>query len=218
MRKIPTLVCCVLLITCFIQSGLAEKEFTLRNGILFGDTMDDILKKETSLTRLSETSNTFKGRVAGYNDTECIFFFDSNQKLISMDYSFANNICTTRESTNDVYKKLYQSLSRQYGKPKGNTGGTTYIITGPAIDRMGIWVYLLGALDKNSGDYYDYDEWIVDTDSYHVKIDLISYYYRNQDFEYFYFVDLSYHQFTDDDLQAAIDNKLDEQNEVDNDL
>ena len=214
------LVCMVILVViCFSLTSVsyADEGFKLRNGITFGDTIDDIIAKETTLTRTGDDSNWFKGKIAGYNNAECGFYFDDNGKLKSMDYDFSAS-CSSRETTNDVYKKLYQSLVRQYGKAKGNTGGSVELITGPAIERMGVWVYLLGSLEKNAGDYYDYDEWIVDTENYHVKIDLISYYYRDSDYEYSYFVDLSYHMYTDDEYWAKIEEKRTEQNEVDDDL
>ena len=217
MKRFITVLITAILTLSLIGTSFAEEGFSLRNGIVFGDTIETILQKETSLVREGDDSNWFKGKIAGYNDAECGFYFDDDGKLISMDYGFGNS-CTSRDSTDDVYKKLYQSLNRKYGKPKGNTGGTTYIITGPAIDRMGFYVYLLGSLDNYKGDYYDYDEWVIDQDDYHVKIDLISYYYRNSDYEYSYFVDLSYHYFTDEDLEAAINEKVTEQEEVDNDL
>ena len=198
-------------------TSFAEEDFTLRNGIKFGDTIDDILQKETSLTRNSETSNTFTGKIAGYSDAECTFSFDAEGKLKSMHYDFSES-CYSRDSTSDVYKKLYQSLVRQYGSAEGNTGGSCELITGPAMTQMALWVYLLGAMDKCDGDYYDYDEWIVDTDSYHVKIDLVSYYYRDSDYEYSYFVDLSYYMYTDEEYLEKLDEKHYEQDEVDNDL
>ena len=196
----------------------ADSEFKLRNGILFGDTMETILEKETTLKRESEDSQWFKGRIAGYEGAECGFILDDDGKLADMTYSFGDDVCTSRDSMNEVYKTLFSSLNRLYGKPIGNTGGTTHLITGNAIDRMSIFVYLLGSLDGYSADYTDYDEWIVDCDEYHVKIDLISYYYRDSNYNYSYRVDLSYHRFTDEDLQKAMDEKNGKQQEVDNDL
>lgn len=217
MKKIVSAIICLALSLTFIVPCFAASDFTLRNGILFGDTIDDILAKEKTLKRASDDSYRFEGKIAGYTDTGCIFSFDDDGKLVSMRYDFSDS-CYSKESTSDVYDKLYQSLVRQYGKAKGNRNGTTYIITGPAIDTMAVWVYFLGALGDNKGDYYDYDEWVIDAKDYHVKIDLVSYYYRNSDFEYQYFCDLSYLMFTDADLDAAIDEKMEKQNEVDQDL
>ena len=206
------------LILCLCVSGysIADDEFTLRNGIKFGDTMDDILVKETTLERTSETSNEFKGKIAGYNNASCVFGF-ADEKLISMNYGFSQS-CTSRDTTNDIYKNLYQSLNRQYGKPLGNTGGTVHLITGPAMTGMGLIVYLFGSLEKYTADILDYDEWIVYLDDYCVKIDLTSYYYRDSSYQYNYYVNLSYLKFTDEDVSEALQHKQEQQDEVDNDL
>ena len=51
-----------------------------------------------------------------------------------------------------------------------------------------------------------------------VKIGLISYYYRDSDYNYNYFVDVSYKMFTDSDLEAELSAKQAENDAVDNDL
>lgn len=207
---------CLMVSVCGLAS--AAEDFELRQGIRFGDTMATILLKESTLVRESETSNWFNGRIAGYDNAQCGFYFDDDDKLVSMDYSFGDKICTDKSEATDVYKTLYDSLVRKYGSPKGNTGGNVELITGPAIDRMALYVYLFGGLTGYSGDYVDYDEWIVDCGSYNVKIDLISYYYRNSDYEYFYHVDVSYHRYTDEEYNAEVEKKRQERMEVDNDL
>ena len=83
---------------------------------------------------------------------------------------------------------------------------------------MAVFVGLFGGLDGYFGDYADYDEWIVDTDGGHVKIDLIAYYYRDDVFNYSYFVSLSCKFNTDADYDAAWQEKQAERAEVDNDL
>ena len=212
------LLCALLALSC-IPFALADVEFTLRNGIEFGDTMETILTKETTLERESEDSNWFNGRIAGYDNATCGFYFDDDGKLDGMDYKFGEEVCTSRDTMNDVYKKLYQSLVRQYGTPLGNTSGSCYLITGPAVTQMALWVYFVVPLAEGSaGDYVDYDEWVVEADGYNVKIDIVSYYFRDSDYEYSYYVDLSYQYFTDADLEEAVNEKQSEQEEVDNDL
>lgn len=210
--RISIAILCMILLLC--STALAD-DFTLRSDIHFGDTMETILQKETTLTRTSETSNSFSGTIAGYSGSTCGFAFDDEGKLISMTYEFD---CTSRESTNSHYKTLYDSLVRKYGSPLGNTNGSCHLITGPAMSNMAVWVYLFGTFNGWSADYYDYDEWTVDCDDYHVKIDLVSFYYRNSDYEYTYEVNLSYKQYTDAEYQAALDEKKTEREAVDNDL
>lgn len=212
--RLFSVVAVFMLVLCLTVPAFAD-EFTLRSGIHFGDTIEDIVAKETTLTRTSETSNSFTGKIAGISDSTCDFVFDDNNGLISMVYEFD---CFSKDILNTNYKTLYDSLVRKYGKAEGNTGGNCELITGPAITRMALWVYLFGELDGWSADYYDYDEWIVDCDNYHVKVDLVSYYYRNSDYEYTYTIDLSYHKYTDADYQEALNDKKNEQEEVDNDL
>ena len=216
-RLVSVLVSLVLMVSCF-SSALAAADFTLRSGIKFGDTMEDILTKEKTLTRESEDSNWFKGKIAGYSDAQCYFKLNDDGKLIDMEYSFGSSVCSSRDEMNNVYKKLYDSLKRQYGNPLGNTGGSCELITGGAIESMIITVYAFGSLDGYSADYTDYDEWIVDCDDYHVKIDMASYYLRDKSYDYTYTVSLSYHYYTDEDYDAAVREKEGERQEVDDDL
>lgn len=208
--RISIAILCMILLLC--STALAD-DFTLRSDIHFGDTMETILQKETTLTRTSETSNSFSGTIAGYSGSTCDFAFDDEGKLISMTYEFD---CTSRDSTNSHYKTLYDSLVRKYGSPLGNTNGSCHLITGPAMDKIG-FVYFIRTIDGWSADYYDYDEWIVDCDDYHVKIDLVSYYVRNQS-TYLYYANLSYKQYTDAEYQAALNEKKTEREAIDNDL
>jgi len=215
MKKVITLVLvCVIVMTSF---AVAENEsgFKLRSGIEFGDTIEIIAEKEKSLTRTSDGSKVYEGRISGYDDATCEFFFDDDERLESMMYSFD---CFSRDATNSCYDALYSGLVRKYGNPEGNTGGNCELITGPAITNMAFTVYLLGELDGYAADYYDYDEWIVDCAEYHVKIDIVSFYHRDDDFNYTYSVYLSYHKYTDEDYQEKIDAKKNERDEVDSDL
>ena len=216
-RLVSVLVSLVLMVSCF-SSALAAEDFTLRSGIKFGDTLEDILAKEKTLTRESEDSNSFTGKIAGYSNANCSFSFDDDGKLIDMQYTFNNNICTSRDEMNNVYKKLYESLKRQYGNPLGNTGGKLHLITGEAITTMAILVYLFGSLDGYSADYADYVEWVIDCNDYHVKIDIVSFYTRSKNYTYDYYVALSYHCFTDEEYTAAVREKEGEIQEVDADL
>ena len=213
------IISCLLVFAILFSACLAfAEDFTLRSGIKFGDTMEDIVAKETTLTRESDTSNSFTGKVAGYSDVECTFAFDDDGKMKSMSYWFSGSVCTSKSTANDIYDTIRKSMVRQYGSGLGNTGGSCHLITGPAIDSMALWVYLFGSLDGYDGNYIDYDEWIVDVEDYHVKIDLISYYYRDSKYNYTYMVSASYLKYTDEDYDAAVKAKRGEQEEIDSDF
>ena len=221
MKKLCSLIlAAILLMSTAVAPALAD-DFTLRNGIHFGWTLEQIEAVET-LTKNDDLITTddgshieYKGKIAGYDDSVCMFFFDVDGKLTDMRYDFD---ATSRDDASSMYSTLSKSLTRQYGKPLGNTGGTLNIITGEAFDHFGLMVYLYTYLLNGGGDYYDYDEWIIDVNDYQVKIDLISYYVRNSSYEYTYKVVLSYKRFTDEDRLNALIENMAEQEAIDNDL
>jgi len=206
-----------LLLTFSATSAFAEG-FVLRSGITFGDTMEDILAKEKTLTRKDETSNEFKGSIAGFDDAYCNFRFDDDNKLKSMKYYFGDEINTSQSDANSTYKTLKESLVRKYGSPVGNTGGTLELIYGPAVEDFALLMAVAAYVDGYKVDYIDYDEWIVKCDDYNVKIDLMSYYWRDDDYKYSYTVALSYHMYTDAEYDAKLQEKRNEREAVDNDL
>lgn len=218
-RLVSVLVSLVLMVSCF-SSALAAEDFTLRSGIKFGDTLEDILAKEKTLTRDSDDddyegkkSYRFEGKIAGYSDADCKFSFDDDGKLIDMEYLFDSD---TRDEMSDVYKKLYDSLKRQYGTPLGNTGGSLYSFTGSTFDSL-FAALVVGQYSGWKVDYVDYDEWVVDCDGYHVKIDMVSY-YTIAEYLKSYKVVLSYHYFTNEEFIAKVQEKEAERQEVDGDL
>ena len=210
----------ILLVLCCVTTAFADEEFVLRNGIKFGDTIDEIVEKETTLTRKSDDSNWFVGTIAGYKDSEAGFFFDDGGKLEDMGYSFSQfgSDYKARSDVSDVYATLYKSIVRKYGSPIGNVGGNAELITGSAITRMSVMVYIVGGADGYDGDYLDYDEWIVDCAGGHVKIDLVSYYYRDSNYKYHFYVDLSYYFYTDADYEEARNEKIAARKVVDDDI
>ena len=204
----------------------ADTSFPLRSGIEFGDTKEEVFTKETTLEGgysdpfnifTDDIAYWFTGKIAGYSDAKCTFYFNEIDQLVSMNYSF-DDACSSRDRMNNIYETLYQSLTRKYGNSIGNTGGKCELIIGPALDRMILYVYTLDSSDGSSRNYIDYDEWIVDVDNDHVKIDLVSYYWRDNKYNYYYKVDLSYHFYTEAEYQDAINKKRAEREEVDNDL
>ncbi len=70
-RFLAFTVLCVLAVST-VSLSFADA-FSLRNGIVFGDTIDDVVAKEKTLTRESDDSNWFKGTISGYDDAQCGF-------------------------------------------------------------------------------------------------------------------------------------------------
>lgn len=223
-KKFSLLLLALVILGFSVCCAEADTSFPLRSDIEFGDTKEEVFAKETTLEGRGEytlnpfvddNAYLFRGKIAGYSNAKCIFYFNETDQLVSMNYSFADE-CSSRDRTNDIYKALYQSLTRKYGNSIGNTGNQVELITGPAFDRMGFYVFIM--TDGDPRNCIDYDEWIVDVDNDHVKIDLVSYYWRDSQYDYHYSVDLSYHFYTEAEYQDAINKKHAEREEVDNDL
>ena len=216
-RIISIALVCILFFGC-INVAVVE-EFQLRNGIHFGDDLETVKCKETLTIQNSskeETNNVwFDGKIAGIQGSVRYDFDEETGKLIEMQYTF--NSRSIKDTVDSEYSTLYQSLVRKYGNPLGNTGGSLNLITGSAITDSATLIVLFQMIG-GTGDFRDYDEWIVNCGSYNVKIDLISYYVRTKDYDYTYGNMISYHYYTDTDYLNAIQEKLDENAVVDNDL
>ncbi len=206
---------------CIIGTAIADnEEFQLRNGIVFGDTLDVVKEKETGTIQDGSVDKTnavwFTTPIAGMDGSVRYDFDEETGKLTDMLYSFEST--TDKDAVDNDYSKLKSSLVRKYGSPLGNTGGSLHLITGLAIEYsasiIGLYRYLL----EGGGDFRDYDEWIVDCNGYNVKIDLTSYYVRTKDYDYTYYNNISYHYYTDEDYLNALQEKQDENAAIDNDL
>lgn len=217
MKKIMILLLVTMLFfTC--QHVFAE-DFTLRNGIVFGDSFEKVKEKETLSFSSEEDDKSeleYKGKIAGIDGRVIYYFDEETGKLTDMIYKFDSE--TSKDPIDSDYSKLYSSLVRKYGTPLSNTGGSLHLITGKAIESgagyIGLYKYLL----SGDGDYRDYDEWIVETDEGSVKIDLFSFYVRSKNYDYYFYNYLSYHYFSSDELINALQEKQDENTAIDNDL
>ena len=231
MRKLLSL---VLVIMMLLTSIAYAEEFTLRNGIMFGDTMDEVLTKETfeidevkdgsGEDSTDDTSDevefpyyitTQEDTLAGIGNSYIKYRFDANKTLREAIYYFETY--SSKDTSDSDYESINKGLVRKYGSPLGYSNGDCYIFTGAALENAVISVYLWELLD-GYGDIRDYDEWDVDTGDYHVKIEQVQYYWGNSYSELKYAHEMSYTYFTDDDLQAEKDAKRESQEAVDNDL
>lgn len=193
------------------------EEFSLRNGINFGDSIEEVKEKET-LTFQSSSSTTLQtnpGTVSGYDDTTITFSFNDDQ-LKEMSYKFEET--SSRDLVNSEYDTIYKGLVRKYGEPLDTGGGSTYIINTSVFERS-LLALSLKKLIGGAGDYVDYDEWLVKVNNdYYVKIDLLSYYIGESYSKAEYSLVVGYRKITEDEIITAKNEKQEKQNKVDNDL
>lgn len=213
-------------------SAVAE-DFSLRNGINFGDTMEEVLEKETfAIDEIDDGSDeedtdgddeseypyyieTVKGTLANISDAYIKYYFDANKTLREVIYYFPSR--SDKDMSDSDYESLYNGLVRKYGSALGYSNGSCYIISGAAIETAVLSAYLFEMLG-GYGDVRDYDEWDVDANNYHVKIELAQHYWGSSYSSIVYDILMSYTYFTDEDLSAAMAEKQADREAVDNDL
>ncbi len=221
------LICFLLLsavLLASVQTAAFADSFTLRNGILFGDSCETVKSKET--IPFSDSDDivedegirhiaTLSGTVAGIDGCEVMFFFTPDDKLFEMKYSYMF-VDSKSEIEND-YETIYDGLVRKYGKPLSNSGGKISLITTHAIDGAAVLIGLYNLLEMDA-DYMDYNEWIVETDgSNSVKIEMISFYTGDYD-DRAYHLNVGYRLFSPDDMDQAIAEQQEKRAVVDDDL
>ncbi len=202
MKKIIIALLIGMMMISHISTSLSESDFELRNGITFGDTLNTIMRKETlSLSSTRDDKAWFEGKIEGIQG-EVVYGFDSKTKeLIEMLYSFDD--FTNQADADKAYNELRKLLNNTYGKPLGNKKGTTHIITGAAFDMSKSIISLYKGFG-GKGAYRNYEEWIIKTNDYNVKIDLVCYYYGMKGDKSTYEVCLSYHQYYDSDYTTKV--------------
>lgn len=235
MKKLLGLVVALLLL---VGSFASAEEFTLRNGIAFGDTMDEVLEKETfaidevvdSIEEEEEESEgsedeseellpysikTERSTLAGIDDSYIIYSFDKDKTLQEVEYVFRSS--KNENMINTDYEAINKSLISKYGNPLGYTNGDCYVFTGQALQEFAMHLALIQYIN-GLGDYVDYDEWDVDTGDYHIKIEQVEYYHGASYKDISYVHILSYTYFTDEQLAEKLDEKQADQEAMDEDL
>lgn len=213
MKKIVSLILAgMLLLLCCAATA---EGFSPRNGIQFGDSMDDVLAKETLAientydaaaagdeAEYPYTMTTVNDTIAGVADSYVLYEFDADKTLREIVYVLGGD--KSKEEAETEYELLYNDLTSQCGTALGYTDGRCYIINCDALNTA-VWLTSMYTSMGLVGDVRDYDEWVVDTDAYHVKVELVRYCCGSSEVTYTNRV--SFTCFTDADLQAARDAK-----------
>lgn len=224
MRKVVALVM-VLIVSLSVTSAWAEG-FSLRNGISFGDTMEEVRSKEE--LNIKETDNELKadeeypyslttqnGTVAGVANSYIVYNFDKNKQLREVIYWLKES--SSSANIDAEYSSVNAGLVRKYGEPLENKDGRTHVVVGSAIDLANYSVRLLNAFGGYAG-IRDYDEWVVFENGYNVKIEQVEYYGGQSRSNVYYQQVLSYTYFTESDVENIIDEYTEKQSQIDADL
>lgn len=227
----------------FAATIASAEEFSLHNGITFGDTMDEVLAKETFAIKSvndgsekdsDENQNSDEGGENNKNDSlfsiialpYSIITEDDTLAGIpgsSITYRF-NKDKVLREAiyhfaafsiNSSEYKEINSGLVKKYGTPLGYSNGDNYIVTGSSLP-MAVIMTSLTKLADGYADISNYDEWDVDAGDYHVKVDQVEYYYGFSYNKLNYSHTVGYMYFTDEDLENMKKEKENERTEKQN--
>ncbi len=220
MKKMLSMLMTMLLLWSFAGAAHAENEFVLRNGIQFGDTKEEVRAKETIAINEEEGDEqslwTEEGSVAGFEEVVICYVFDDEDKLIEVKWQLPESYYS--DTSDSIYSKMKKALSEKYGTPLGYTNGDFYIITTIAVTGAAVFAGTYKLVGKY-GDLRDYDEWDYEyQNGQHVKIDLIQFYTGATYNSLQYRVWIGYKHFTDEELNAAKEEKQEENAAVLNDI
>ncbi len=200
------------------EQTVATSDFTLRNGIHFGDTKEEVMAKETipfeegthGLKEIAENELwTEFGKVAGLS-FHINYLFDENDKLTEVVWEKLNR---TKEESDTDYKQIEDAMTSKYGQPLGFCGGKCYVIVGDAFIRVNNYIEENRNLGYDSY-YTQYTEWDYKyQEGKHVKIEMMQYY----DGVLPHFV-VGYKFFSSEEIEEKIIEKLEEKEKIKNDI
>lgn len=204
----------------------ATEGFSLRNGIMFGDSMDEVRSKEKlPIDEVDATAEkdedypysltTFRGTVAGVDGSYIVYNFDDNKQLREVIYWLKES--SSSANVDAEYSSVNAGLVRKYGEPLANKDGKTHAVVGSAIDLTNYTVGLMNAFGGYAG-ICDYDEWVVFENGYNVKIEQVEYYAGQSRSKANYQQVLSYTYFTEADVESNIAEYAEKQSQIDADL
>lgn len=191
-KRIDVLVLLIAIVVTLTGCGKTTTEtpaFILRNGIQFGDSVEVVKQKETTLEFESHKPATsededetlvYKGTISGIEESTAEFVF-SDGKLKSMLYTLGDSYLDADETdtslhrirhsiVSDQYEKVKNGLSEKYGAPLSEDCG----FYGSELDGI-ITLELGNAMFGfgSSNDFLQYDEWFFQVGQDYVKIDQI---------------------------------------------
>ena len=181
-----------------IDQNTAETvPFILRNGIRFGMTKEEVSILETLPREPGVPEYYGYGTVSGIADSAVQYHFNSDKKLRSVEIDYSQKYKKGYVLMTVDFEAINGKLRAKYGEPLGNTGGACHYIQGPEFGTLmrsySSWAIL--------GCSIDYDEWVIDVEGGHVKIDHFLQTSRNTDTNSHI---LEYTFFTDDDIENSL--------------
>lgn len=161
-----------IILSILLSPGALAETFSIRNGITFGMTKEQVKKIETMKVSSEWTDGTYLSykniTISGIKNSILEYHFE-NKKLINFTMLFNDN--ATKATHEKDYKTLNAALKDKYGKPLGYANGKTAELVSGYLDAQ----ISIALLDKMLGGKLQYkvtyDEWLIPTDDGKVKIE-----------------------------------------------
>lgn len=178
-KVICILLLCGLVVMSVWASALGE-EFTLRNGIHLGDTVEKVLELETfKLERYKNDSEIYggayyqgTGKIVNVDNSKVEYFFDKDNRLQEMRYNLLAGMkegpwgFAKLSDAKTVYDTIVETLTNKYGDPLQIQAGNVSIYAAGETRKQAT----ADGFIENAPKYTS--EWLVESDGYYVKIEL----------------------------------------------
>ncbi len=213
------------LIVCLVCSFSAYAEdFTIHSDVKFGMTIDEVVSLENSAGFSLEdgkldynnivklhSRKTLKGTVAGIEESEIDYAFDSEGKLYAATYALGK---TGRSDLSGQYAEIDQRLISKYGTPDDSLLAVFFKVGYEPINFLGtVWFEIkdIEHLPQNSS-------WLIQQDDDHY-IAISHMYFRGSILgDPFNMHLVGYQLFTAEELKTAMDELKNESDKANDDL
>ncbi len=218
------LICVVLILVLICQGtmGIAE-DFSVRGGINFNTTKDEILKYEESVPgtyRMVDSEYLFYSdncivckdiSFAGYDTCHAIYYLGENDELLSIIYTVDIDVDSETEAQ-QAYLRLSSALTEKYGEPIAETNF-------PKSDKAYTVKDVVNKLNKNGTLFhtYGYKQWLYPAGDYYVGIE-IEYILHISFFNSDLSTVISYTKITDEAITEQLEKEQNSQQSIQNDI
>ncbi len=173
MKKIVALIVCIILIASW--AVCTAEDFIIHSGTTFGDSIDDVKKKETFELDSGGSSYklSYKGNIAGYDGVVIDYYFDLNNdgKLYDAHYEMANtyHMSYKKKDVLEIFNHLDELLTIKYGKKISEKDSAYVYLKGFYFKAQ---IEQLNSFRYKESRRIEVNSWVVPYDGYYVKIDL----------------------------------------------
>ncbi len=195
MKKLFCITIIVVLLSC-LAGGSAEittasQAFSVRNGIVFGMTKEQVkeIEKNNEITSLKENedynSMDFYATVAGYDDCHVVYTFNENNVLGQISYTWgipsekpeeAQKVEACYNTTHNIFDTLAETLTSKYkliGELE-NEKKYSFVDFGTLVNKCLFMEEQTGGILFNDYNVYGFKQYITPSESGYVEIGIVN--------------------------------------------